>query len=49
MVESSSVDKYDVLEQIGMRQYSCQSKPKVKLTLNRQRIFRCHPESQEEV
>ncbi len=49
MVESTSVDKYDVLEQIGMRQYSRQPKIEVELTPNRQRIFRRHPEGQEEI
>jgi hypothetical protein len=49
MVESTSIDKYDVLEQIGRRRYSRQSKFKVKLTINRKRIFWCHPEGEEEV
>lgn len=49
MVDSSSVDKYDVLEQIGMRQYNYHLRAVVKLTANRQRIFRCHSESQEKV
>jgi len=49
MVESTSTDKYDVLEQIGRRQCSRQSKFEMKLTISRKRIFWCHPEGEEEV